>query len=118
MRRVSRRFLQLAMAVLLAGMAAVPSQAQDLSRLSCPLLAELRMGMLVRFGYCPPDRYYRQLYREFIPQCDSSLAEFQVESMILDAEATDAMTGETVEERDRELLQRVMDELRRKRCRF
>lgn len=116
--RVYRCGLHLILALGLLASTAVMAQAQNFSQLSCPLLAELRMGLLVRFGYCPPDRYYRQLYKEFIPRCNSGLAEFQVENKILNGSAKDAMTGGKIERADQENLRNVLNQLRRKRCRF
>jgi hypothetical protein len=93
-------------------------QAQPPSNLSCPQLAELRMGLLVRFGYCPPSKYYRQLYRDFLARCDSSLGSFQVEAKIFDGTARDVITTRPPETRDKDQLQSVLQQLRQKRCDF
>lgn len=65
------------------------ASAQDFSRLSCPTLIELRMEMLVRYGFCPRDRFYGRLFKEQAEGCDRSLGDFQVQERILNDPGVD-----------------------------
>jgi hypothetical protein len=92
--------------------------AQDFAKLSCPLLAELRMEMLIRFGFCPTDRYYLQLYQDVVPQCNSELPEFQVEELILSGRAKNVITGEAPQPEEIARLKDLLEQLRRRKCDF
>jgi hypothetical protein len=92
--------------------------AQEFAALSCPLLAELRMEMLIRFGFCPTDRYYLQLYQDVVPQCNSDLPEFQVEELILSARAKNVITGEAPQPEEIARLKDLLEQLRRRKCDF
>lgn len=62
--------------------------AQDFSKLQCPTLIELRMEMLVRYGYCPRDRFYGRMFKEQASDCNPSLSDLQVQDKILNDDAT------------------------------
>lgn len=68
--------------------ASTGAAAQDFSNLQCPTLTELRMEMLVRYGYCPRDRFYGRMFKEQASDCDPSLSDLQVQDKILNDEAT------------------------------
>jgi len=60
----------------------------DFSNLQCPTLIELRMEMLVRYGYCPRDRFYARVFENEIAGCDPSLSDLQVQDKILNGDDT------------------------------
>lgn len=78
----------LALGLFLAHAAVTGAAAQDFSRLQCPTLTELRMEMLVRFGYCPRDRFYGRMFKEQAQDCDPSLSDLQVQDKILNDDGT------------------------------
>lgn len=118
MRWVHLRFVQTAFGAALLTLTSVAAGAQDFSKLSCPLLAELRMELLVRFGYCPADRYYLQLFRDTASLCDSDVPEFQIEEMILSGTAKDVLSEKPPQEEDINRLQNLLQHLRRRKCSF
>ena len=118
MRWVYSSSLRTMLAASLLALTSLAASAQDFSKLSCPLLAELRMELLIRFGYCPTDRYYLQLYQDVAAQCNSNLPEFQVEEMILSGRARNVLTGKQPEQQDIDRLQNLLEQLRRRKCSF
>jgi hypothetical protein len=82
--------------------------AQDFSRLQCPTLIELRIEMLVRYGYCPRDRFYGRMFSEQAQGCDPSLSDLQVQDKILNDSATP--------EADKERYQTLLRFLQRNNC--
>jgi hypothetical protein len=118
MRWIYRSARRTIIAATLLALTPLAAGAQDFATLSCPLLAELRMEMLIRFGFCPTDRYYLQLYQDVVPQCNSDLPEFQVEELILSGRARNVITGEAPQQEEIERLQGLLEQLRRRKCDF
>lgn len=118
MRPAGWRHFWAGLAMLLPAFVPSPAPAQDFSKLDCPLLAELRKGMLINYGFCPSDRYYVQLYREAVPRCNSTLRESQVEELILTGKATNVVTGAQPQPQEVSRLTALLDQLRRKNCTF
>jgi len=88
----------LLLGLFLAHAGATATAAQDFSRLQCPTLLELRMELLVRYGYCPRDRFYGRMFREQASRCDPSLSDVQVQDRILNEPSTPAEDKERYEE--------------------
>jgi hypothetical protein len=118
MRWMYRSARRTVLAAALLAVTPLTAGAQDFAKLSCPLLAELRMELLIRFGFCPTDRYYLQLYQDVVPQCNSNLPEFQVEEMILSGRAKNVLTGNPPQQEDIKRLQDILEQLRRRKCDF
>jgi hypothetical protein len=84
------------------------AQAQDFSRLQCPTLIELRLEMLVRYGYCPRDRFYGRMFAQQAQGCDPSLSDLQVQDKILNDPSTPSA--------DKERYQTLLRFLQRNNC--
>ncbi len=82
--------------------------AQDFSRLQCPTLIELRIEMLVRYGYCPRDRFYGRMFADQAQGCNPALSDLQVQDRILNDPSTP--------EADRERYQQLLRFLQRNNC--
>jgi len=95
--------------LLLSQAIAAGAAAQDFSKLQCPTLIELRIAVLVQYGYCPRDRFFAKRYARQAAGCDPSLSDRDAEQRVLD----DPRTSE-----DRETYQAIVSELERKRCDF
>ncbi len=83
---------------------------QDFSKLRCPTLIELRMEMLVRYGYCPRDRFYGRMFKNQASDCDPSLSDLQVQDKILN--------GAETPESDKERYNKLRRFLTRNNCQF
>lgn len=118
MRWIYRSARRTIVAATLLALTPLAAGAQEFATLSCPLLAELRMEMLIRFGFCPTDRYYLQLYQDVVPQCNSDLPEFQVEELILSGRARNVITGEAPQPEEIARLKDLLEQLRRRKCDF
>jgi hypothetical protein len=95
-------------AVALATLSVSGAQAQDFSKLQCPTLNELRIEMLVRYGYCPRDRFYGRMFKEQAANCDPSLSDIQVQDKILN--------GPDTPEADRDRYTKLLRFLQRNNC--
>ncbi len=95
--KLSRTGRALLIALFLGPAAATGALAQDFSRLQCPTLTELRMEMLVRYGYCPRDRFYGRMFAEQVQDCDPSLSDLQVQDKILNDDSVPAEDKERYE---------------------
>lgn len=84
--------------------------AQSLAALSCPTLIELRMEMLVRYGFCPRDRFYGKLFREQAQGCNPSLGEFQVQNKVLNDPG--------VAPQDKQRLIDILRQIQKKNCKL
>lgn len=82
--------------------------AQSFAVLSCPTLVELRMEMLVRYGFCPRERFYAKLFSQQAQGCDAALSEFQVQGKILN----DA----SVPPEDKARLTEILRQIQKKNC--
>lgn len=82
--------------------------AQDFSRLQCPTLTELRMEMLVRYGFCPRDRFYARMFSEQVRGCDPTLSDLQVQDKILNDDSVPAQ--------DKERYEKILRFLQRNNC--
>jgi len=83
--------------VVLGSAAVTGAAAQDFSRLQCPTLTELRIEILVRYGYCPRDRFYARMFSEQVRTCDPTLSDLQVQDRILNGPAVPAEDKERYE---------------------
>jgi hypothetical protein len=94
----------------LAGLIVMPTMAsaQDFSKLACPTLIEMRMEMLVRYGFCPRDRFYGRLFKEQAQGCDRALGDFQVQERILNEPAVD--------EQDKQRMGELLRSIQRNNC--
>jgi len=100
-------------ALLLALFAVQPvgtsASAQDFSRLQCPILAELRMDMLVTYNYCPQERFYAKRFADKSRDCDPEITQDDAEEQILNL-------PESPEDRDR--YNAILEALQRNNCDF
>jgi len=98
----------LLLAMLLFPLAGTGAAAQDFSRLQCPTLIELRIEMLVRYGYCPRDRFYGRMFKEQASRCDPSMSDLQVQDKILNDPSTP--------EADKQRYEKLLRFLQRNNC--
>jgi len=102
----------IAKALLLSLLWALPlantSAAQDFSRLQCPTLVEVRIGLLVEYGYCPVSQFYAKRYAQQSRSCDPSLSEDDVEQTILN--------DPTVNPNHKNAYEAIMQQIEAKRC--
>jgi len=105
---LSRMGRALMLGASLWGLSAIGAFAQDFSRLQCPTLTELRMEMLVRYGYCPRDRFYARMFREQVQDCDPTLSDLQVQDKILNDDSVPAQ--------DKERYQKLLRFMQRNNC--
>ncbi len=95
--KLSRTARALLLGFVLTPVAFAGAAAQDFSRLQCPTLTELRMEMLVRYGYCPRDRFYARMFSEQVQNCDPALSDLQVQDKILNDNSVPAEDKERYE---------------------
>jgi hypothetical protein len=55
------------------------------------------MEMLVRYGYCPRDRFYARMFAEQVQNCDPTLSDLQVQDKILNDDSVPAEDKERYE---------------------